>query len=67
MTTVEMVALYSFYEPSLDRRAGTIGDQLAAMPLRETGERFEVLPSVAERLAFMGAARPTTQLSRNRS
>lgn len=63
---VEMVALYTFHEPSLDRLPATVGEQIAAMPLREIGERFTCLPSVAERLAFMGAARPVTELTPTR-
>lgn len=60
---VEMVALYTFHEPSLDPVPATRGEQIAAMPLREIGERFTCLPSVAERRAFMGAARPVTQIT----
>lgn len=49
-------ALYSFYEPKPGAgRYATIGEALAAMPLRERGEEFEVTRHHGEQLVYMRA------------
>ena len=49
-------ALYTFYQPTLGAgRHATRGEMLAAMPLRQAGEEFDVTPHEADQLRHMKA------------